>query len=90
MQPRTILSVALCLAGHGALAALNATVENTNLTVALVRTAPPNWPLPVLNRNWTGIELNISETVDAGFGHVATAAAQGADRISFPELWFPG
>ena len=68
----------------------NAVGIDTNLTVALLRAAPPNWPLPILNRNWTGVKLNISETVDAGIDYIHHAAGQGADVISFPELWFPG
>lgn len=66
------------------------TATSNNLTVAMIRAAPPNWPLPLLNKDWTGITLNISETVDYGIELMHEAAASGANIVSFPELWFPG
>lgn len=87
MHPNKLLIPALC-ASYSHCSAVNTT--NTNLTVALLRAAPPNWPLPILNRDWSGVKLNISETVDAGIDYIHQAAGQGADVISFPELWFPG
>lgn len=67
-----------------------ANTTSSNLAIAMVRAAPPNWPKPLLNYNWSGIELNISEAIDAGIGYIEAAAAQGADAITFSELWFPG
>lgn len=64
--------------------------DTSNLTVAMVRIPPPNWPLPLLNKDWTGIKLNISETVDHGISLMKEAAAEGANMVLFPELWFPG
>lgn len=61
-----------------------------SMRVALVRRPPPNWPLPLQNRDWTGITINISETVDVGLGLICDAKAHGANLIAFPELWFPG
>jgi hypothetical protein len=43
-------------------------VDRTNLTLALVREPPPNWPLPITTYDYTGITLNVSEIVDAGIG----------------------
>lgn len=70
----------------------NSTIDNaaSNLTVALVRTPPPNWPLPLLNYDYTGIMFNISECVDAGIALIHDAKSRGADALIFPELWFPG
>ncbi|KAF9880105.1 hypothetical protein CkaCkLH20_02059 [Colletotrichum karsti] len=66
------------------------TVDRSNLTVALVRKPPPNWPLPLTNYDYTGITFNISECVDTGIELIREAKAQGANLIAFPELWFPG
>jgi hypothetical protein len=60
------------------------------MTVALVRKPPPNWPLPLQNRDWTGIRINIRESIDAGLGLIREAKAAGAALVAFPELWFPG
>ncbi|ODM16132.1 hypothetical protein SI65_08566 [Aspergillus cristatus] len=67
-----------------------ATATLGNITVAMVRSAPPNWPSPLLNYDWTDSVLNISETVDAGISLIKKAAQDGAGIITFPELWFPG
>ncbi|ROW08155.1 hypothetical protein VPNG_06963 [Cytospora leucostoma] len=64
--------------------------NSSNLTVALVRSAPPKWPMPLMKMDWTGTVLNISETVDYGIELIQKAADDGADMITFPELWFPG
>lgn len=66
------------------------TVDRSNFTVALVRTPPPNWPLPITNYNYSGISFNISECVDAGVALIQSAAETGSNLIVFPELWFPG
>lgn len=65
-------------------------VDRTNLTLALVRAPPPNWPLPITNYDYTGIKINVSETVDAGIALIKKAGEEGANVIQFPELWFPG
>jgi len=76
-----------------ALAQSNSTIDTTdysNLTIALVRAPPPNWPLPLLNYDYTGIVFNISQAVDAGLDLINKAAANDANLVLFPELWFPG
>ncbi|EXF75536.1 hypothetical protein CFIO01_06272 [Colletotrichum fioriniae PJ7] len=65
-------------------------VDRSNLTIALIRTPPPNWPLPLTNYDYTGITFNISECVDAGIELIKEAKASGSDVVVFPELWFPG
>jgi nitrilase len=64
--------------------------NNTNFTVAMVRQPPPNWPMPILNMDWTGVVMNISEAVDDGIRLMHKAAEGGANLVTFPELWFPG
>ncbi|KAE9967685.1 hypothetical protein BLS_006236 [Venturia inaequalis] len=66
------------------------TVDYNNLTVALVRAAPVNWPAPILNKNWTGVSLNLTATVSYAVDLIDTAAAKGANLVVFPETWFPG
>ncbi|KAF9877238.1 hypothetical protein CkaCkLH20_05504 [Colletotrichum karsti] len=68
----------------------SAVTTDGNFTVAMVRSAPPNWPMPLMNMDWTGVTLNIGQTVDYGIELIQKAAAEGADLITFPELWFPG
>ncbi|KAG9605600.1 hypothetical protein KCU77_g3598, partial [Aureobasidium melanogenum] len=46
--------------------------------------------MPLTTYNWTGVQLNISQTVDYSIEVVQKAADEGAGLISFPELWFPG
>lgn len=73
--------------GHG----LNAsTTDYKNLTVAIVRAPPANWPLPVMNKNWTGVEFNLNATIDKAVNLIGQAADAGANLVVFPELWFPG
>ncbi|PYH92067.1 carbon-nitrogen hydrolase [Aspergillus ellipticus CBS 707.79] len=64
--------------------------SNSSLKVALVRSPPPNWPLPLGSHNWTGIEINITQAVDQGIHLIQEAKQNGADLLAFPELWFPG
>lgn len=93
MQTRNALFTCMAMLGLGQAAAIfNSSVSpaNANLTVALVRSAPPNWPMPLLTYDWTGAELNISETVDEGIRLIKVAAHEGAGMVTFPELWFPG
>lgn len=73
--------------GHG----LNANpADYSNLTVAIVRAPPANWPLPVMNKKWTGVEFNLNATVDKAVNLIEEAAGAGASLVVFPELWFPG
>ncbi|WYZ36141.1 hypothetical protein EsH8_XI_000024 [Colletotrichum jinshuiense] len=66
-------------------------LQNTEvLKVALVRRPPPNWPLPLNNRDWTGIKIDISQTIDEAIDLMKEAKKNGANLIAFPELWFPG
>lgn len=71
-----------------------ATAQNTtstaNLTVALVRAPPPDWPLPVYTYDWTGVMPTINSSIDQGIKYIQKAKADGANWIVFPELWFPG
>lgn len=69
---------------------ISAVAHDSNFTVAMVRSAPSNWPMPLMNMDWSGTVLNISETVDYGIELIRKAADEGADMITFPELWFPG
>ncbi|KAF2621870.1 aliphatic nitrilase [Macroventuria anomochaeta] len=64
--------------------------NNTNLTVALVRVPPPDWPLPILEYNWGTTKPNLTSSVDAGIRYINEAKDNGANWIVFPELWFPG
>ncbi|KAL2820935.1 aliphatic nitrilase-like protein [Aspergillus cavernicola] len=71
----------------------NATDQPTNydnLTVAVVRAPPANWPLPVMNKNWTGIDFDLNATVSKAVHLIEEAAGNGANLVIFPELWFPG
>lgn len=77
-------------AGFVAATSNRTTIDFGNLTIAMVRSAPPNWPLPLLNYDWADSVSNISETVDAGIDLINKAARDGASIITFPELWFPG
>ncbi|RMD45043.1 hypothetical protein DV735_g97, partial [Chaetothyriales sp. CBS 134920] len=78
----------LLVLGAACVAAVSAT--DSELAVALVRVPPPNWPLPLANKNWTDVVIDIEETVDAGLELIQTAKANGAELVAFPELWFPG
>ena len=64
--------------------------ESQMLKVALVRCPPPNWPLPLQNRDWTGIRIDISQTIEVSLRLMREAKDAGATLITFPELWFPG
>lgn len=66
------------------------TWDLTNVTFAAVRSAPVNWPSPVLNKNWTGVTLDLDATVKYGVELIAQAASKRARLITFPETWFPG
>ncbi|OJI84032.1 hypothetical protein ASPTUDRAFT_201383 [Aspergillus tubingensis CBS 134.48] len=64
--------------------------ESQKTKVALVRCPPPNWPLPLQNRDWTGINIDISQSIEVGLRLMHEAKDAGATLITFPELWFPG
>ncbi|BGP13507.1 hypothetical protein JCM10213_000685 [Rhodosporidiobolus nylandii] len=66
------------------------TWDKSNITLAAVRHPPVNWPLPMSNKNWTGVSLDLNATVDLGVSLISEAAANGARVIVFPEVWFPG
>ncbi|KAK9852423.1 aliphatic nitrilase [Penicillium brevicompactum] len=61
-----------------------------NLTIAAVRATPVNWPLPMLNKNWDGVTLDLNATVELGVNLIKEAAANQARVVGFPEVWFPG
>lgn len=61
-----------------------------NLTIAAVRDTPVNWPLPMMNKNWDGVALDLNGTVDLGVSLIKQAAKNQARVIGFPEVWFPG
>ncbi|KGO38650.1 Carbon-nitrogen hydrolase [Penicillium expansum] len=74
---------------HGQPAATSSTNYN-NLTVAIVRAPPANWPLPVMNKNWTDVKFDLNQTVVKATHLIKDAADAGANLVVFPELWFPG
>ncbi|CAI7653336.1 hypothetical protein PCG10_001847 [Penicillium crustosum] len=74
---------------HGQPTATNSTKYN-NLTVAIVRAPPANWPLPVMNKNWTDVKFDLNQTVVKATHLIEDAANAGANLVVFPELWFPG
>lgn len=64
------------------------TWDKSNLTLAAVRAVPVNWPMPMSNKNWTNVELNLNATVAYGVELIAEASAKGARLIAFPEVNF--
>lgn len=64
--------------------------DYSNLTVAVVRAPPVNWPLPLMNKNWTNVQFDLKATVDKAVDLIEQAAQNEANLIVFPELWFPG
>jgi predicted amidohydrolase len=46
--------------------------------------------MPILNKNWTGVEFDLNATVAKGLKLIGEAADNGANLVVFPELWFPG
>ncbi|KAH7083033.1 aliphatic nitrilase-like protein [Paraphoma chrysanthemicola] len=66
------------------------TPDYNNLTVAIVRDEPANWPVPVMNKDWTGKVFDLNATVAKGVNLIEEAANNGANLVVFPELWFPG
>lgn len=90
-----VASLALFLGAVGAAPATvptkpAATPDYNNLTVAIVRAEPANWPMPIMNQNWTGRQFDLNATVTKGIRLIEEAASNGANLVVFPELWFPG
>lgn len=87
-------SIILSLVGSCAASVLqhtNQTANYDNLTVAVVRAPPANWPLPLMsNNNWTGVEFDLNATVPKGINLIKQAADNSANLVVFPELWLPG
>ncbi|GME26038.1 aliphatic nitrilase [Neofusicoccum parvum] len=46
--------------------------------------------MPMMNKNWAGVTLDLNATVDLGVSLIQEAAANEARVIAFPEVWFPG
>ncbi|KAJ5345833.1 hypothetical protein N7452_003837 [Penicillium brevicompactum] len=90
--PIALLSLAAPTAGSvvSQHAGKSHSADYNNLTVAIVRAPPANWPLPVMNKNWTGVEFDLNKTVTKAVGLIHEAAENGANLVVFPELWFPG
>ncbi|KAL4937065.1 hypothetical protein BDV06DRAFT_227295 [Aspergillus oleicola] len=63
---------------------------STNLTMAMVRAPPPDWPLPIYKPDWTGVMPNLNSSIGRGIKYMHEAKENGANWILFPELWFPG
>lgn len=74
----------------GALPRREVTPDYNNLTAAIVRAEPVNWPMPVMNKTWEGVKFDLNGTVDLGVSLIKQAADEGANLVVFPELWFPG
>lgn len=62
----------------------------SNLTIALLRAPPPQWPLPIYEYDWGSIRPNLTSSVDAGIEYIKEAKKNGANWILFPKSWFPG
>jgi hypothetical protein len=85
----TVLSAFLSALLRSTIAQAN-TPDYNNLTVAIVRAAPVNWPAPIENKTWTGVSLDLNATVAYGVELISEAASNGANLVVFPETWFPG
>ena len=86
---RVLPITCLFLGAVGAVLASRAP-DHSNLTVAIVRAEPVNFPMPILNKNWTGVGFDLNATVAKGLKLIGEAANNGANLVVFPELWFPG
>lgn len=88
----SVISAVICVtvAAPTTTEQLTDTTDYSNLTAALVRAAPPGFPSPLLNKNYTGVSFDLNGTVEYGIKLIEEAAANGANLIVFPELWFPG
>ncbi|KAF2796733.1 aliphatic nitrilase-like protein [Melanomma pulvis-pyrius CBS 109.77] len=85
-----LLDVVTASPGPGAYQYKTKTPDYNNLTVAIVRQEPAKWPMPLMNKNWTGVEFDLNATVAKGVHLIEHAASNGANLVVFPELWFPG
>ncbi|KAF7188135.1 Arylacetonitrilase [Pseudocercospora fuligena] len=62
----------------------NGSAGANNLYVALVRSAPANWPQPFWNKNWTNVHFDINATVDQAVDLI-TEAAHPERRSYYPK-----
>ena len=85
-----IFSITPPLLGAAGAVLVSRAPDYSNLTVAIVRAEPINFPMPILNKNWTGVEFDLNATVAKGLKLIGEAANNGANLVVFPELWFPG
>jgi nitrilase len=83
-------SLVLLLGAVTAVSTAKSTPDYNNLTVAIVRAEPVNWPMPLMNKNWTGVHFDLNSTIAKGVKLIEDAASNGANLVVFPELWFPG
>lgn len=58
------------------------------LYIVLSQAHPSNWPMPISNKNWTGVNLDINGTVDLGIKLIEQAAQNETRLIAFPEVPF--
>jgi hypothetical protein len=49
---------------------------------------PSNWPMPISNKNWTGVNLDINGTVDLEIKLIEQAAQNETRLIAFPKVPF--
>ncbi len=90
-QFRMLKLFSLMSLGAGLTLASNASTPDYNkLTVAPVRSAPVNWPSPILNKNWTGVSLDLNSTINYSVELINEAASRGGSLVVFHETWFPG
>ena len=83
-----LISIALVSALYNSSAqASNAT---SNLTIAILRASPPQWPLPIYEYDKGLIRPHLTSSVDAGIEYIKEAKKNGVNWLLFPELWFPG
>ncbi|KAA8566045.1 hypothetical protein MFRU_022g00080 [Monilinia fructicola] len=80
----------LSLLGLGCASVIPRAPDYNNLTVAIVRAPPANWPTPVMNKDWTGHKFDLNATVAKAVKLIKQASTNQANLVVFPELWFPG
>lgn len=81
-------SLTLLLSIATAVPTTRSTSYYNNLTIAIVRTEPANWPMPLMNKNQTDVKFDINAAV-ARVKLIDEVASNGANLVVFPELWFP-
>jgi hypothetical protein len=79
----------VCLTASTVVEALG-TFYKSNITLAAVVAAPPGWPLPVGNKNWTGHHCDLDVSIDYAVRLIGLGKSRGADLVAFPESWFLG